>query len=110
MALENAAIRTFDLDYTNILASEPWVGENLGAYTLPQILSNLSQTNGSICPDTRLLIVGCPCQKLEQVSINSTVTQLVDYRKHSFDGLFSDNRCDIGETRSLEINQHSTLN
>jgi len=104
MALENAAMRTFDLDYTNILASEFWVEENLGAYTLPQILGNLPQTNGSICPNTRLLIVGRPCQKLEQVSVNSTVTQLVDYRKHSLDGLLSDDRCDIGETRSLVNN------
>lgn len=73
---------------------------------MAQVLGNLPQTNGSICPNPRLLIVGRSRQKLEQVSIDRTVTQLVDYRQHSLDGLFSDNRCDIRETRSLENNQH----
>lgn len=77
----------------------------LSAYILPQILGNLSQTNSSICPDPRLLVVCSSCQKLQQFPIDRSVTELVYDRQHTLDGLFSNNRRDISETGSLSNNQ-----
>lgn len=72
------------------------------AYTLSQVFGDPPQTNGSVCPDPGLLIVGGSGQKLQQFSIDCPVIKFDDHSQHSLDRLLSNDWCDIGKSGSLQ--------
>lgn len=78
-------------------------------YALPQILSDLAQTDGGICPDARLLIVCRPCQELEQIPIDGPVREFVNDRQNSFHSRLSNNRRNVRETRCLALSAYMAV-
>lgn len=76
MALVKAAMRTFERVYTASVSYR--TPTSYITYTLSNIFGNLSQTDCSVGTNARLLIIGSTSQKLQQLSINDTVTQFVN--------------------------------
>lgn len=71
------------------------------AYTLPQVLSDAAKAYCSICPNPRLFVISGTGKELQKFAIHDPIVKFVDDREDSLDCLLSDNRCNIGETRSL---------
>jgi len=72
-------------------------------YALPQVLGNSTKADGSVGTNTRLFVIRSTRQELEKFSVNGSITELIDNRQDGLDGLFSDDRSDIGKTRGLCI-------
>lgn len=70
-------------------------------HPLSQVLRNSSKTNCCVGSDTRLLIIGCASQEPQQLSIDHSITKLVDHWNDSLDCLFSHHGSNISEARSL---------
>lgn len=72
-------------------------------YTLSQVLRNPTKTDGCVGSDARLLVISSARQKLEQFSIDNSITEFVNDRQDSLDRLLADYGGNIGETGRLEM-------